>query len=222
MGQDSGEEKAQEKITKLTFSKVVSLIPKIMAAGFALLGISNLGVVYENLLAVPNLSYEKDLEEERLINHFDLKDGELTLHPQLVIHYNENIIKIISLIGVYEYLQLDYQTDNKQFSVPVGKWESVKKMAGEIKEEIVSEVGEEFRNQISIRNEVLVRVEYQNLWRQNSKFAYYYVDNGIVYRMEEDEALKRVVEIDVNLGNYRKSVDEISNDCVNIINGLDR
>lgn len=205
---------------RFSVSKFVSSAPGVVVAILAVIGIPNLGTVYERTVATPKLSYEKNQEGECLINQYELNDGVSIWHPQLVVYYSENIVKIIAVNGVYEQHRGDYQKDKKQFSLPCGKWEVVSKLAGQIKEEIVKAVGDEFQNQIFIRKEILVQVTYQNQWTMNNGVTYYNVESGMVYPMTEDEALKRVVEVDVDLDNYESEIDEIISDCVQVIDGL--
>lgn len=177
--------------------------------------------LYLKLFAAPNISYELNENYELIKNTFELKSGNLVLHPQLEIRYHDKIIKILYLKGIYKENKTFYQSDTKGFSVIAGDWTRVREMKQKLEEIISEKLTDDEAKYISINEMILLDMNYQNLWRDKSNEAFFAVEDKIITRISKIEVVFRTTETDIILnGEEELDLNKIADDCILTINSI--
>jgi len=191
-------------------------------SGIFLLILEHNGVfenIYNGWFRRPNMAYVVEDGYEVIKNSFELKDGVVVLHPQLIVQNGETIVRIIGLDGIYENEKINYEKDIMGFKIENSGWNYVDDLADIIRNKLENELSESQMSEIEIKKIILIRLTYHNQESAASKTEFYKVENGMVDMLTREETEQRLTEYDVNIRNVSdwqgtEQVKTIVEDCL--------
>lgn len=173
--------------------------------------------VIENFLearwARPDIVYSIKDDGEYFTPDIELKDGILSVYPQLVVQKDQTIIRMVALKDVYlESMKLNYEADIKGFRIGNGQWD----LAGDLASAIQSELTE---HGIDVKTHFVIVMElnYRNKKSHNYKKTYYLMQDMLVNNISRSEADRRLYDYPINLQDWESELDTIVDDCVKAV-----
>ncbi len=181
-------------------------------------GYSSIREFSENYCQKPDLRYEEKDGEERFLNRFQLKAGKIKLHSQMEIRFDDAVVKILYLEDYYDEIDADYDQEKQGFVIASGRRKEAENLGGIIKDKIIEKLdGRLYRDQIEIKLVKLLEVEYQNMDRKDKRLDFYYEEDGMIQLVAEEDVQRRIKETDVYLNVETDQLEEIVQDCTQII-----
>lgn len=192
------------------------LWPFLCACGMAIAGFLEVQGTLENYMnehfREPDIVYTKEDESEIFSSDIKLKDGNLTLHPQLIIQEDDTIIRVIGLEGIYSCNYLKYEDDITGFKIAKGSWSEVIELADSIKRKLEVQ-GKNTEAHIVL----LMQLEYKNSKSISKKYEtiYFVLQDDKVEKASVKEIKKRGREYTLTIDNWKEEFQIIVNDCMN-------
>lgn len=164
---------------------------------------------------VPKWNFIGNEYEERMISDIELASGSITMCPQIVVKYQNEIVYIINVIDLYDknYKNLSFgekdeqDVDNKQFVFYIsdGNGEKLDNIISELSELIQEQLdnsGIEEKGKIEVYGVRLAKVIYQNKKANQSREMYVYISSDSVKRIIKRELRLRCSENVIELEKY--------------------
>lgn len=204
------------------FNKILKL--------FSIVIIPFLSMVMDNLSETTNILTERFREpgldvviegdEEIYISDKELTDGVLYLHPQVLIQYNNKVIKALYVEGIYDKNSIDYDPVSKRFIRDCGDWGAVTDVIYYIEDALAKEGYEVFISEVS-----LIKLQYKDandkdVNGSNIETCYYILENDMIAGMSKNELEKRSQEYSVAANELESKKMELVKQCVDIIESL--